>query len=144
MSKKLIGSSVPSSTSRHWMSQCGCIWHMSVSRFCPLRNLNLRDANARLQTFQLLNWPTTLPVKPVELAEAGFYYTGQNDSVRCFHCNVGIYDWKEGDDVAMEHIKFSRNCLFTLGSTRTGNVPIIENPYAEIKGDIQYWDVTDC
>ena len=40
---------------------------------------------ARLRTFRY--WPPALHQEPQQLAEAGFYYEGQNDQVVCFSCD---------------------------------------------------------
>ena len=130
-----------SSNKNQWMSQCGCLWHLSVERFCPLRNLNLRDANDRLKTFTLLGWPISSTINAVEAAEAGFFYTGHSDILKCFHCNVAVHNWEPKDNPVYEHIKFSRFCGFTLGRA-SGNVPIIEDPFKDVEKPV-WQDVVD-
>lgn len=42
-------------------------------------------------------WPHTVPATsppPTELADAGFYYTGVQDRVRCFHCGLVLHSWE--------------------------------------------------
>jgi len=133
-----------SSTQNQWMAQCGCLWHMSVARFCPLRELNLRDGNQRLKTFSLLGWPIGSTINPVDAAEAGFFYTGQSDILKCFECGVSIHNWEAKDNPVHEHIKFSRYCPFTLGLKSSGNVPILEDPYKDVnKQQMHCFDVID-
>ncbi|XP_011876980.1 PREDICTED: E3 ubiquitin-protein ligase XIAP-like [Vollenhovia emeryi] len=64
----------------------------------------------RLQTFR--DWPEDLIQTPEMLAEAGFYYGGYADQVRCFHCDGGLRNWQPTDDVWMEHAKWFANCGF--------------------------------
>lgn len=65
---------------------------------------------SRLKTFE--DWPTQMSQKPGELAEAGFYYTGKGDQVICFHCGLGLKDWRSGDDVWEQHALFYAKCEF--------------------------------
>lgn len=57
-------------------------------------------------------WPDTLKQNPKELADAGFFYCGLSDHVRCFHCNNGIRNWEEGDDPWEEHARWYPECYF--------------------------------
>ena len=47
-------------------------------------------------------------------AEAGFYYTGETDCVRCFWCSLGLNCWGPGDDPWREHARFSPRCPWLL------------------------------
>ncbi|KAL7300585.1 hypothetical protein TKK_0006578 [Trichogramma kaykai] len=62
----------------------------------------------RLNTFT--GWPTHKRQKPDMLADAGFYYVGQQDQVRCFHCDGGLRNWEETDDPWIEHAKWFPKC----------------------------------
>lgn len=64
----------------------------------------------RLQTFK--GWPKNLKQTPEMLAEAGFYYGGYEDQVRCFHCDGGLRNWQPTDDVWVEHARWFSNCGF--------------------------------
>ncbi|XP_032209456.1 baculoviral IAP repeat-containing protein 7 isoform X1 [Mustela erminea] len=64
----------------------------------------------RLASF--CDWPLTAMVRPERLAAAGFFYTGQQDKVRCFFCCGGLQSWEQGDDPWTEHAEwFPRSCL---------------------------------
>ena len=65
---------------------------------------------SRLDSFE--SWPKQINPKPMELAEAGFFYTGQSDVTTCFHCGVVIYNWEVMDIAKMEHRKFKPLCPF--------------------------------
>ncbi|XP_015599777.1 baculoviral IAP repeat-containing protein 7-A [Cephus cinctus] len=64
----------------------------------------------RLRTFQ--GWPENLRQTPEMLAQAGFYYVGSGDQVRCFHCDGGLRNWEVTDDAWTEHAKWFPRCGF--------------------------------
>ncbi|XP_071443990.1 death-associated inhibitor of apoptosis 1-like isoform X2 [Hetaerina americana] len=87
----------------------------------PLEKLGVRDMRApvhpdycteaaRLSSYSL--WPVAMKQKPNDLAEAGFYYTGNGDQTICFHCGGGLRDWAEDDDPWIEHAKWFSRCPF--------------------------------
>ncbi|XP_055882848.1 E3 ubiquitin-protein ligase XIAP-like isoform X3 [Biomphalaria glabrata] len=49
-----------------------------------------------------------------DLSLAGFYYIGYGDCVRCFNCGGGLHDWKEDDDVWVEHSKWFPECTYVI------------------------------
>lgn len=74
----------------------------------------------RLQSY--VGWPVTF-ISPETLAGAGFYYTQDNDRVRCPFCGIEISRWDQHDDPREEHAKRSPTCRFVLDHP-CGNVPI--------------------
>ena len=129
---------------------CGCIvhqWaqgdkplaeHQRISPLCrflevfgelpvskPLKDPRMIDERNRLGSFR--NWPLASPVRPEDLARAGFYYTGSADKVQCFSCQGAIHKWENGDDALQEHRKFFPDCDF-IGGRDTSNIPINPNP----------------
>ncbi|EFN85667.1 Apoptosis 2 inhibitor [Harpegnathos saltator] len=64
----------------------------------------------RLRTF--VGWPTDHKQTPEMLSAAGFYYTGTQDQVRCFHCDGGLRNWEPKDDVWSEHARWFPTCTF--------------------------------
>ena len=73
-------------------------------------NLSMINLQARLRTFS--SWPRQLVQRPEELAQSGFYYTGQGDRTRCFYCGVDIFNWERVDNIDFEHKKFSSRCKY--------------------------------
>lgn len=69
-----------------------------------------RTLDSRLRTFS--EWPKNHCLTPNELAKNGFFHVFKNDNVICFHCGVGLYNFVRGDDVFIEHARFSPLCLF--------------------------------
>ncbi|XP_058810806.1 baculoviral IAP repeat-containing protein 7-like isoform X2 [Phymastichus coffea] len=64
--------------------------------------------DGRLRTFQ--GWPSNIRQTPEMLADAGFYYVGSEDQVRCFHCDGGLRNWEETDEAWTEHAKWFPKC----------------------------------
>ncbi|XP_023329577.1 uncharacterized protein LOC111702197 isoform X2 [Eurytemora carolleeae] len=65
---------------------------------------------ARLRTFR--EWPPALKQRPQDLADAGFYYIGLSDQVKCFYCDGGLRNWQPEDDPWMEHARWFSKCVF--------------------------------
>ncbi|KAL3882683.1 hypothetical protein ACJMK2_029000 [Sinanodonta woodiana] len=72
----------------------------------------LRD---RVESFT--GWPICAQQEPKILAEAGLFYTGTRDCVRCFHCGGGLQSWQQNDVPMKEHAKWYPDCSFVLGCT---------------------------
>ncbi|XP_016970888.2 death-associated inhibitor of apoptosis 1 isoform X2 [Drosophila rhopaloa] len=66
--------------------------------------------STRLRTFEA--WPRNLKQKPQQLAEAGFFYTGVGDRVRCFSCGGGLKDWDDNDEPWEQHALWLSQCRF--------------------------------
>ncbi|KAM3964935.1 death-associated inhibitor of apoptosis 2 [Aphomia sociella] len=67
---------------------------------------------ARLATFE--RWPADRTQAPMALAEAGFFYTGTDDQVRCFYCDGGLGKWEAGDAPWSEHAHWFPHCGYVL------------------------------
>lgn len=81
---------------------------------------HMRSEEARLRTFT--SWPSTAPVRPRELAQAGLFYLGQSDRVQCFCCGGMLNGWEEGDNPWDEHTRHFSQCFFILGHD-VSNIP---------------------
>ncbi|XP_026562675.1 baculoviral IAP repeat-containing protein 3-like [Pseudonaja textilis] len=75
-------------------------------------NLGMQSYVGRFRTFK--NWPVTVPVHPQQLADAGFYYVGRSDDVKCFCCDGGLRCWETGDDPWVEHAKWFPSCEYLI------------------------------
>ncbi|XP_028413742.1 putative inhibitor of apoptosis [Dendronephthya gigantea] len=79
--------------------------------FDPICDDDMENEDKRLRSFQRNNgWHGA--VEPHKLASAGFYYTGINDHVMCYSCDVSLRCWKPRDDPLTEHFKLNPNCSF--------------------------------
>ncbi len=67
----------------------------------------------RLETFH--SFPQTCPVRPNDLARAGFYATGKGDGAQCFSCGLSLRGWEVGDTAEGEHRRHNPYCTFLSG-----------------------------
>ncbi|XP_075757176.1 baculoviral IAP repeat-containing protein 7 isoform X4 [Pelodiscus sinensis] len=86
----------------------------------------------RLTTFE--NWPPYTDLYPEHLARAGFFYTGQGDTVRCFYCDGSLRNWELGDDPWREHAKWFPRCEFLLRSRGREFVSRVQDAYYNSPG----------
>lgn len=88
--------------------------HIKTADPSDMRNheSELDSVQKRLDTFS--RWPVNCPIKPKELAEAGFYSKGLDDRVVCFKCDLHLRQWKTGDDPWKEHKLFNESCPFLM------------------------------
>ena len=49
---------------------------------------------------------------PEKLSEAGLYYYGQSDQVKCFYCDGGLRNWQSEDEPWQEHARWFEKCVF--------------------------------
>ena len=70
------------------------------------------DLDARLKTYH--SWPYSSIVKPIDLAKAGFIYSGHEDTITCFSCNQSVYNTKAESQLTniMVHVQWNDNCVF--------------------------------
>ena len=90
--------------------------NLNPSQFIP-EVIFMSKLKDRIPTFK--NFPKQIKQKPLELAEAGFYYSGVGDECICYHCGIIVKMWEFVDNVWQEHKKHSPNChhvgIFYLG-----------------------------
>lgn len=82
-------------------------------------NSTFRTLTKRLESFE--TWPPTLKQQGLDMALAGFYYTGQSDAVMCFYCGVELGKWMPDDVPITEHLKYSPCAYARLHNTITHN-----------------------
>lgn len=51
-------------------------------------------------------------ITPSQMANAGFYFLGRQDRVRCMFCSKEFDYWQRGDDPLVEHKRKSPHCAF--------------------------------
>lgn len=73
---------------------------------CP----HFQSQKARQSSY--IGWPIESIIHASKLVKAGFYWTGEDDCVRCFHCDVGAHSWEVGDDPFEEHVELNSNCPY--------------------------------
>ncbi|KAK7107241.1 hypothetical protein V1264_015192 [Littorina saxatilis] len=89
---------------------------MNCSRFLPDPSpnpyMNFTSLGYRLASLAKL--PSSFPVSRVKLADAGFYYQGQGDTMTCFKCCVRHSGWTGEDNPMDVHRRLSPNCPYVL------------------------------
>ena len=80
-------------------------------------NPHMRTKEARLQTF-LDNssiWPAhRIRATPQQIVDAGMYYLGERDRVKCWYCNGGLQNWERDDNPWEGHAKWFPLCEYVL------------------------------
>lgn len=85
----------------------------------------MKEAKRRLATF--CHWPKNRFLDPLDMAEAGFFFTGPSDKVVCAFCNGSLSIWHSGDDPFELHFKyFGDRCPFIRGES-TNNLANLAN-----------------
>ncbi|KAK3596602.1 hypothetical protein CHS0354_035879 [Potamilus streckersoni] len=77
-----------------------------------IRSPQYQAYSVRLASFA--RWPSDIRQRPEQVADAGFYYTGLQDVVRCFACDGGLKNWDPEDDPWIEHARWFPQCPFVL------------------------------
>ncbi|KAL3883079.1 hypothetical protein ACJMK2_029372 [Sinanodonta woodiana] len=81
-------------------------WHASDR----IRSPQYAAYSVRLALFD--RWPSDVKQRPEQVADAGFYYTGLQDVVRCFACDGGLKNWDPDDEPWVEHARWFPQCPF--------------------------------
>ena len=91
-----------------------------VTRFLPNPTcdpaLDLAHVGYRLATLSAL--PASVPVSRIRLADAGFYFRGQDDEVICYRCGTRHSGWTREDNPMEIHRRLSPNCEHMLQRDR--------------------------
>lgn len=66
------------------------------------------DANNRLRSF--VGHPLPAGQTAEALANAGFFYVGPDDNVRCYWCGGSLKSWQRSDQPVSEHFRWFPNC----------------------------------
>ena len=77
---------------------------------------NLQNTNPGLTPDSTNAWPHTPSTAPAPtiLADAGFYYTGLSDRVRCFQCGLVLHSWEANGMPYHAHARFSPRCPYMI------------------------------
>ena len=87
------------------------VTHVNIADPAKGRKLNYEELEDRMKTFKLPpQWEG--PVDYQSMAEAGFVYTGQEDLVYCFSCNIKLDRWSKDTEPLLRHKEKSPTCSF--------------------------------
>ena len=81
------------------------------------------SVQTRINSFS--SW--TQPQSIHTLSEAGFFYTGKSDFVRCFSCGGGLKNWENGDDPWIEHARWFPSCQFLKQSKGNSFIEMVKD-----------------
>ena len=85
--------------------------HVNIADPAKGRKLNYEELEDRKQTYKLPpQWDRPVGYQP--MAEAGFVYTGQEDLVYCFSCNIKLDRWSKDMEPLLRHKEESPTCSF--------------------------------
>lgn len=82
----------------------------SKRTFKTVEEVQMDQEKNRTNSFQ--DWPYSHLVTPETLVEAGLYYVGPDDTVRCFSCKTKIHKWEQGNKPLHEHLKVAPRCVY--------------------------------
>lgn len=88
----------------------GNLDELGVQKHIGPKRADYGTVESRLRSFS--SWSPNLIQTPDLLAQAGFYYEGIGDQVRCFHCDGGLRHWDPDDDPWTEHARWFPRCSF--------------------------------
>ena len=77
--------------------------------FQPIKLENYQFEEERIKSF--VGWPLN-EAHAEQMAEAGFVYTGQEDLVYCFNCNIKLDRWSKHMEPLLRHKEESPTCSF--------------------------------
>lgn len=70
------------------------------------------NKHKRVKSFVEYDWSPQTNQTILQLAEAGFFYTGYGDATICFQCGCGLKRWLKNDDPFIEHARYSPHCHY--------------------------------
>lgn len=95
----------------------------------------MKSLENRKQSFTDKGWDQSISVSVDELCEAGFYYMGLDDKVKCFHCSGILFKWSEGN-VFYAHEKIFPDCYYTALNKFREKIDINSSRILERNGKI--------
>lgn len=98
------------------------LYDLSFDLTDSIKSYFYRFEQVRLASFE--KWTLDF-IDPFALAKNGFYYIKRWGVVKCFSCNLEVWNWKEGDTIQERH-NHNPNCNFHTNSERR-NVPLEDN-----------------
>lgn len=76
------------------------------------KRIDMCGLEDRVKSFTEKGWPRQLAQSPLEMAQAGFFYTGYGDRAQTFCCGNVVVDWHHMDKPWEEHKRHFPKCKF--------------------------------
>ncbi|VDI74453.1 baculoviral IAP repeat-containing protein 6 (apollon), partial [Mytilus galloprovincialis] len=89
-----------------------------------------QSVDARYRSFD--TWRFAHKQTPRKLSESGYFYTGENDIVRCFCCDLGLAEWDPKDNPWTEHARHNPKCWFLLSEKGEQFIESIQQDWKKI------------
>lgn len=83
---------------------------LNIIGHSPPKYPSYTTKEARLRSY--VTWPNGIPQEVDALVEAGLFYTGMSDHVKCFQCGGGLKNWDLSDVPFEEHARWFPDCPF--------------------------------
>jgi len=96
---------------------------------------HLTSLQSRLQTFadREQNWSQVrIKATALQMAQAGLYYLGESDRVKCYYCNGGLQNWSYHDEPWFEHAKWFPLCEYVLQNKGPEYVEMVTHRFAHL------------
>ncbi|OQV21122.1 26S protease regulatory subunit 6A [Hypsibius exemplaris] len=87
----------------------------------PVDEWDMRIGQNRLRSF--VKWPASSCQSPTDMAEAGFFYTGRGDIVKCAFCRDFLGNWAPTDVPMEEHRRHYPRCPFVVSKSTSLSTP---------------------
>jgi len=59
-------------------------------------------------------------------------HVGVTDTVRCFHCDIGLADWNQQDEPWVEHARHSPECPFLTSNRERAFIENIQTAWSMV------------
>jgi len=67
-----------------------------------------------------------------QISKSNIYFTGDEDIVRCFHCDIGLAEWNQSDDPWVEHARHSPKCPFLRERKPQHFIDDVQNAWSRV------------
>lgn len=118
------GQGATANTSNSSQTSASAIGNSGQNNKRVLKYPDYADELKRRGTFR--NWPARLQQSPEMMSGAGFFYSMNGDSVRCYVCGIGLRNWDKDDDPWVEHARWSPNCSYVLDKKGRAFVNLVQ------------------
>eukprot|EP00920_Eleutheroschizon_duboscqi_P009303 GHVT01021242.1.p1 GENE.GHVT01021242.1~~GHVT01021242.1.p1 ORF type:complete len:123 (+),score=3.39 GHVT01021242.1:29-397(+) len=98
-----------------------------LTRTCFSTNIEDRMAHYGTRLASFKDWNSQTSLSCLKLADAGFYYTGEDDEVACSSCRVLLGNWHQRSQPPLEeHRRASPRCPF-ISNNEESDLPSRES-----------------
>ncbi|XP_064478299.1 baculoviral IAP repeat-containing protein 2-like [Ornithodoros turicata] len=114
-----------------------------ISSVCP-KHPKFQSLEERLRSFSDLPSHLLQRLKPEELANLGFFYTGRSDAVICSYCGNAHGDWTGNEHPFVEHCRWYPECEHMRKIQ--GDVPVdnIRNAHVDLLEKLERRATMEC